>query len=126
MTEIEIRQGARGEGVIELPDGEEVSILYTNRALADVEKATGQSIILVADGFANGRTGIREMAQVLRAGMEAHRRDARAGGRAVTLNDAFDILDAVGFARVAEVAMTAVGEVLGYGVDEGDLDDPNL
>lgn len=126
MTEIETRTGARGEGVIELPDGEEINLLYTNRALADVEKSTGTSIILVADGFANGRTGVREMAQVLRAGMEAHRRDARAGGRAVTVGDAFDVLDAVGFARVAEVAMTAVGEVLGYGVDEEILDDPNL
>lgn len=119
--------GARGEGTIVHEDGSETHVLYTNRALADIESHTDQSVIAIADGFASGASGIREMAQVLRAGMEAHRRDARAGGRAVTLNDAYDVLDEVGFAAVAEVTMEAVAAVLSYGVDEEDLDvDPNL
>lgn len=118
---------ARGEGTIVHEDGSETHVLYTNRALADVEKSTGKSTIAIADGFASGSSGIREMAQVLRAGMEAHRRDAREGGRAVTLNDAYDVLDEVGFAAVAEVTMEGIAAVLSYGVDEEDLEtNPNL
>ena len=120
---------ARGEGTIVLPDGREVHVLYTNRALANIEQVTERSIIALADGFSRGTSGVRETAAVLQAGMEAHRRDAREGGRTVTLRDAYEVLDEVGFAEVSAVTMEAVGTVLGYGVegefDEEMNDDPN-
>lgn len=118
--------GARGETTIYLPDGSEVTVLYTNRALAEAEQHLGRSIIGVAEGFANGTSGITEIAQTLRVGMEAARRDARSGGRTVTLQDAFDVLDQVGFPQVAAAVMTAVAEVLGYDGETEPEPDPNL
>jgi len=87
--------GARGEATIEA-DGREVRILFTNRALAEVEAQLGQSIIEVAKGLADGSCGITEAVHLLRAGMEAARRDAREGGRAISLVDAYPVLDDVG------------------------------
>jgi hypothetical protein len=118
--------GARGEGSIECPDGREVKLLYTNRALAEIEKALDRSIIEVLNRFGEGSSGIRETATILRSGMEAARRDGREGGRSITLNDAYAVLDEVGFAAAASEAFAAVGAVLSYNAEgEGGDTDPN-
>jgi hypothetical protein len=110
--------GARGEATIQAGE-REVTILFTNRALAEAEGQIGKSIIGVAQGFAEGTTGIRDIAYLLQAGMEAARRDARAGGKVVTLNDAYQVLDAVGFTAVSVAVMEAVSAVLSFtGGDE--------
>jgi hypothetical protein len=116
--------GARGEGVIVCPDGQEVQILYTNRALAEIEKALDRSVVSILQRFADGGSGIRETATILRSGMEAARRDNRDGNKPVTLNDAYNVLDEVGFGKVAEVTFAAVGAVLSYDADIEDTD-PN-
>lgn len=122
--------GARGEAIIVTED-RDVPILYTNRAIAEAEESTGKAIIGMLDGFQTGSSGITELAHLLRAGMEAARREARLGGRRVSLPQAFDVLDEVGFAAAAEAVMTAVAAVLAYGTDaEDELDglegaDPN-
>ena len=108
--------GARGEGTIQA-EGREVQVLFTNRAIAKAETALGRSILDVANGFADGQSGIRDVAMLLLAGMEAARRDARAGGRAFVIDDAYDVLDEAGFSVVAEVVMLAISDVLAYGVD---------
>jgi len=121
--------GARGEGTLALADGREVQVLYTNRALAQIEQDLGRSILAVAQGFASNQSGIKDVAVMLRHGMEAQRRYARMDRRAVTLLDAFEVLDAVGLTQVAEVVMLAVSDVLGYGAKSDDLpgdDDPNF
>lgn len=107
--------GARGETVLQAGT-REVRLLYTNRALADAEASIGRSIIAVAQGFASGESalGVGELANLLRAGMEAARRDARAGGRAITLNEAFDVLDEAGFTSVAQAVFGSISEVLSY------------
>lgn len=112
--------GARGERVIAGEAGE-VRVLFTNRAIAEVEQVTGKSIIDIAQGFQEARSGVREVGTLLRAGMEAARRDARSGGRAVTLDDAFEVMDDVGFGVAATAVMEAVAEVLGHGAST----DPN-
>lgn len=118
--------GARNETIITEPDGREHRLLFTNRALAEAERTTGKSMLEVLDGFAINRSGINELAHMMRAGLESARRDGRAGGKAHTLNDAFDILDAVGFPRVLEKVLESVGAVLGYGADDEPADDdPN-
>ena len=109
--------GARGEATIQADD-REIEILFTNRALATAEKFLGKSIIGIAQGFADGESGITEIVKLLQVGMEAARRDARIGSRAVTLNDAFAVLDEVGFATVAEAVMNAVADVLSFGTAE--------
>jgi len=107
------KKGARGEAIVQAED-REVRVLFTNRALAEAESAMGKSVIGVAQGFADGASGISELAHLLRAGMEAARRDGREGGRALTLNDAYAVLDEAGFAAVAEPVMLAIANVLAY------------
>lgn len=119
---------ARGEGTIQA-NGTSVSVLFTNRAVAEAEKELGKGIIAVASSFQDGTGGIGDVAVLLRAGMEAARRDERRGDRPVTILDAYGVLDEAGFSAVAQVVMTAVADVLGYGAGNveagaGD-DDPN-
>jgi hypothetical protein len=114
-------QGARGEAIIQ--SGEtEYRILFTNRALAEAESACGKSVIAIAQGFTTGGTGIGDVAQLLATGLEAARKDARAGGRTFTVGDAYRIMDEVGFTVAARAVMEAVAAVLKFGseADEGE------
>ena len=110
--------GARGEATIQAGE-REVHILFTNRALAEVETRLKQSIIGVAQGFADGTAGVTELVHLLRAGMEAARREAREGGR-VSLNEAFEVLDEAGFTAVTMAVMDAVSAVLSFGTADQD------
>ena len=118
--------GARGDTVIQAGE-REVRILFTNRALANVERQIGKSVIAVAQGFAAGLTGIGDVAQLLMAGMEAARQEARTGGRATTLNDAYGVMDQVGYERATQAVMEAISSVLSYKGEDaaGDGTDPN-
>lgn len=119
--------GARGERAIVTEAGE-VRVLYTNRALVEAERAMGKSVLSVAQGFADGESGITEVMHLLQAGMEAARHDARQGGRRVSPNDALRLMDEIGFAGIAAPVMEAVVEVLSYDpadADEYGDDDPN-
>jgi len=107
--------GARGEATIEA-DGREVRVLFTNRALAEIETRLKQSIIAVAHGMADGSSGITEAVHLLRAGMEAARRDAHEGGT-VSLADAFQVLDDAGYTKVVLAVSEAIAAVLSYGTD---------
>ncbi len=111
--------GARGEGIIEA-GGREVRVLFTNRALADFERQTEKSIIGATQGFLDGRSGMTELAHLLRAGMEAARRDAREPGRVIHLKEAYQVLDQVGFGAVMQVVLEAVSAVLGYNAENED------
>ena len=115
--------GARGEATIQLAD-REVTVLFTNRALAEVEQKLGRSILATAQGLAEGSTGIGELVILLRAGMEAARRDAREPGPAVALNTAYDVMDEAGFGPVVVAVMEAVSAVLAWGTSSEDSD-PN-
>lgn len=114
----------RGEGIIRAGE-REVRIQFNNRALAEAEQQMKRSVIGVAQGFAQGDTGITEVAHLLRAGMQAARRGR--GGKPATLIEAYLVLDEAGFSAVAEVVMTALAEVLGYDPNaaEDEEADPN-
>lgn len=105
--------GARGEAELQA-NGRTLRVLFTNRALAEAEAAIGKGIIGVAQGFDAGTSGVLELAQLLRAGMEAARRDAREGGRPISMDEAYAVLDEVGFSGVAEAVFLAVAAVLSY------------
>lgn len=115
--------GARGEAELQ-GENRTIRVLFTNRALAEAEQALGKSIIGVAQGYAEGESGITELAQLMRVGMEAARRDAREAGRAITLNEAYDALDEIGFGPAAAAVFNAIAAVLGY--DANAEADPNL
>ena len=108
--------GARGEATIQAGE-REVCILFTNRALAEVETRLKQSIIAVAGGFADGTAGVTELVHLLRAGMQAARREAREGG-SVSLDEAFQVLDEAGFTAVTVAVMEAVSAVLSFGTGD--------
>ena len=113
---------ARGEAVIQAGE-REVAILFTNRALAEVEGTLKRSIIAVAQGIADGTSGITEAVHLLRTGMEAARRDAKEGGR-VSLPDAFSVLDEAGYSKVVLAVSEAIAEVLSYGAEGPDAKNP--
>jgi len=116
--------GARGE--VTLQTGErEVRILFTNRAIAQAEDSLGKGIIEILQGFEQGGS-VSEIARLLQAGMEAHRRDARLGGRAISIAEAFSVMDEAGFAPTTEAIAVGVSEVLSYGTELEEEDtDPN-
>lgn len=117
---------AKGEGTIQAGE-REVRVFFNNRALAQAEEATGKSIVALANGFSDGSVGIGDLAQLLRVGMDAARRELRLGGPAVRMTDAYEVLDWAGFAAVATAVMESVAAVLGYSAgddDDGD-GDPN-
>lgn len=110
------------ERVIQAGD-REVRVLFNNRALAEAEQAMNLPVTQWNEGM-----GVIAVAQLLRAGMESARRAARTPGRPVSLNEAYRVMDAAGFAPVTTAVMEAVAEVLSYRNDEGDEDadaDPN-
>lgn len=122
--------GARGERVIETEDGE-VRVLFTNRALANAETQLNRGVFeVLADLQSGGRIG--DVAVLLQAGMEAARRDAREGGKPVSVAQAYAVLDEVGYATAVIAVVEAVAEVVSYTrerdasiQDAGDGADPN-
>lgn len=117
--------GARGEGRLQTPSGVEVVVLFTNRALAEAERATGKSVLQLADAGRGTGLGIGDLANLLAIGMEFARREAGTGGPRITLGNAYSILDEVGFVKVAQVVLEALATVLSYGAGESD-EDPTL
>lgn len=125
-------QGARGERTFQAGE-RTVTVLFTNRALVGAEKRLGKGVIGVAEGLLSGATGLSEVAVLLHVGMEAARLDARAGGRQVSMDEAYEVLDAGGFGTVAAEVLKAVSAVLSYtaepniveGVASGLDTDPN-
>jgi len=110
--------GARGEATIQAGE-REVHILFTNRALAQVEAQLGRSIIALAQGLADGTCGITEAVHLLGAGMEAARRDAGTSGGRVGLTEAYAVLDEAGYGPVVQAVSEAIAGVLAHGTGEG-------
>lgn len=120
--------GARGEAIIQAED-KEVRVLFDNRALAEAESSMGKSIVATLSAAqAKNDIAIKDLAQILRAGMSAARRDA-GKGKPATLIEAFAVLNWAGFSLVTKEVMTAVAAVLSYDPSKkagGDEDqDPN-
>lgn len=104
---------ARGEQIIELPDGKEIVILFTNRALASVEERLSQSIMVVAGEVATGRASMTQIAHLLRAGMEAARKE-QGDNRRPSLDEAYQVLDELGFSPIMQAVTMSLSECLGY------------
>lgn len=112
--------GARKMVILEAKDEEgntveEYRALFTTRALADAEGRIGKSITTVIQGFITGKSGVREIALLLQAGLEAERRSQGGQGDPVTYDDACDVIDMVGITPAAEALGEAVAAVMDYG-----------
>ena len=118
--------GARGEATLQVGE-REVGLLFTNRAIADAEEKIGKGILEILVGFEQGRGSILDTAHLVRAGMEASRRDSQVGGRPVSLPQAFEVMDEVGFTEALSTVAIAIAAVLGYDTDEAEDElDPNV
>lgn len=105
--------GARGEGFLTI-DGEQVPVLFTNRALAEAEGILGKTVTELLQGAMERNLGMQDTAQLLRIGLEQARQDR--GGRlnSYTMREVWRILDKLGFAAVAVVVLEAIAAVLGF------------
>lgn len=115
--------GARKEAILEAKDAEgnvieEYKALFTIRALADAEARLGKSVGIAISGFRTGKSGIRELAILLQAGLEANRRANKSDGSPVSFDDACDVLEMVGITPVANAIGPAVTAVLQYGEEK--------
>ncbi len=107
--------GARGEATIQVGDDAH-AILFTNRAVAEVERALDKSALQI---IRNGNDlSMNDAALLLRIGLEYGRRDRRDNHRAYTVEDAFAILDEAGFMAVARAILEGLSAVLTYGSGE--------
>jgi len=106
-----------GTGVIN-HNGGEILVLYSNRAIAEAESMMGKGIIGVLNGFENGQSGVKEVAVLFSAGMDAARRYYRLGGKRASLQDAYDLMDQIGFTVVAAEVFQAVSEVIAHSGDD--------
>lgn len=114
----------RGQRTFEAGD-REITILLTNRAFASAEERLDKGIVGILQGFETGASGIREVAALLWAGMQAARRrghhiEPRSGSR-VTINDAYDIMDEIGLPRALTIVAETIAEAMAYESDP----DPN-
>lgn len=105
--------GARGEGRLQSGD-KTIRILFTNRAIAEAEVATGKTVLQMAQGLRDGNLGMNDVAHLLAAGMEQERRDQNGPGPRITAREAFKIIDEVGFVAALEVVMQCLTDVLSY------------
>lgn len=115
--------GARGEGFLDL-DGEQYPVLFTLRALADAERLTGKTVMQLMAEAQRSTMGVGDLAQLLAVGLEHARRDGRTRDRGYTLNDAWHLLESLGFAAVAVVVFEALAAVMAYSRPKGDADPP--
>ncbi len=106
--------GARGETTIQLPDGEQATLLFTNQALAQGERLTGKTMMALVTAAQSNDIGIQDVAHLLQVGMEFARRDAGRAGKPVTPQQAWDVLERVGFGTCAAAVLEGVATVLGY------------
>lgn len=127
MSSTAPKTGARGEGILTL-DGEEYPILYTMRALANAERLTGKSITVLMAHVMNSALSIGDLAHLLTVGLEAARQEHKSRSGGYTINDAWRLLDRIGYAQVTIVVMEALSAAMSYGTganaDEGEQDNP--
>lgn len=106
--------GARGEGLITLPGGDEVEILFTNRALAEADsRMTRPVFAVVLTDLPRGEVRLADLAQMLRSGVNAANRDRRRR-ETITMDQAYNIMDSVGISEVMRVVMFAAADVLKF------------
>ncbi len=107
-------RGARGEAILE-GDGQQYPVLFTNRAIYDLEQALGTNVLGILQQARAGEIGMNTIVHMVAIGMEYSRRERRDNRRPYTVDDAFDVIDALGFGAVVSQVIPAFVAVLSYG-----------
>jgi hypothetical protein len=110
--------GARGEVQLTVPQGP-VRLLFTNRALAQAETTSGLSIMKIVTAMSEKDVSQNLLAALLQAGMQAARREAGQPG-AVSLDEAWVVIEALGYRAVLVPVVEAVAAVFSWGAEETD------
>lgn len=105
-----VRKGARSEAIVTVDD-EEIELLFTNRALAEAERAMGKGLW---GGLQADELRVDDVAHLIRAGLAAARREHGGSGKPVSMDDAWRLMDALGFQKALQIAAEAIAEVLTY------------
>ena len=112
----------RGEGLIEA-GGKEYQLFFNNKALAEAERAIGKSMGVLASQVSAGTFSVSETAALLRIGVNSARREFRLKIVPITLDDAFSIMDEVGFLVAGSAVIAPLTEVLVYDPSDADEND---
>ena len=105
--------GARGEGYLDLA-GETYAILFTNQAIADAERATGKTIMRLLRGFSGDDIGVADVAALLQVGLQYARRERLGTASGNDTQNAWRLLNQLGFGTVAPIVMEALVAVINY------------
>ncbi len=112
-------RGARGEAILEM-DGQQYPVLFTNRAIYDLEQALNTNVLALLQQAQAGNIGMNAIAHMVAIGMEHSRRDRHDSRKPYTLADAFELLDGLGFAQVTSQVVPAFVDVLTYNTEKAD------
>lgn len=119
--------GARGEAFLQVGD-DSYPILFTNRAIFRAERVIGKPVLQITSALSEQTLSMGDLVRMLLIGLEEGRRHAgfaisasRQGNRPYALNEAWDILDAVGFRATLVAVFDALAQVLSYSPLEFDL-----
>ncbi len=110
-------KGARGEAILEA-DGQQYPVLFTNRAVYDLEQALNVSVLDLMKQARAMSVGMATVVHMLAIGLEYSRRERRDNRKPYTTEDAFEIIDQLGFAGVVSQIIPAFVSVLSYGTGE--------
>lgn len=118
--------GARGESHIVVGE-DEVALLFTNRALAEVERILGRSIVRILADSQTRDISIVDVTRMLQVAVSAARREA-GDVRPFNTNDSWEAMDAVGFQTVLVAVFTGITAVLDFepsgGLEASSAEDP--
>lgn len=114
--------GARGEAFLQAGD-ETYPILFTNRGIFKAERILGKPVLQITSALSDQTLSMGDLVRLLFIGLEAGRRDAREGTGPYVLNDAWDVLDTVGFGSALVAVFDALAEVLSYSQETEEADD---
>jgi hypothetical protein len=127
--------GARGEAILTLPDGEQRAILFTSRALVDAEDVLGISGIALYKRVAKNQemfegsghdaqlenlaeVSVGETVWLLQIGMEYARRDTKSRPQPFTRDDAYAVIDQLGYLTVVGPVVRAFFRCWGYTIEK--------
>ncbi len=103
--------GARGEAFVDA-ENQSHPVLFTNRAIAEAERSLGKGVVAIVSEVDSISLGA--LARLTAIGLEYARRDRKDGGKSITVDDAFAVLDEYGMTAVAAAVYGALSDVMSY------------
>ena len=99
--------------------------LWSNMGTGQERQGNPAPVLQITNALTDQTLSMGDLVRLLLIGMEEGRRDARQGDRAFGINDAWKVLDLVGFRGVLVAVFDALAQVLSYSpeADDQEADD---